>query len=112
MTALTGKYTTSMSTAYDSSDALFKAIKVAGDKKQPMAAGTHDDKKKYANTGVYADHSYSLFGAEESGGKKYVLLRNPWGESEPGNDGKNDGYFKLEMAQFMKLYDGVDFLRV
>lgn len=112
MTALTGKYTTSMSTAYDSSDALFKAIKVAGDKKQPMAAGTHDDDKKYANTGVYADHSYSLFGAEESGGKKYVLLRNPWGESEPGNDGKNDGYFKLEMAQFMKLYDGVDFLRV
>jgi hypothetical protein len=111
-TAITGKTTTSMSTGWDSSDALFNAIKAAGDKKQPMAAGTFDDEKKYANTGVYGDHSYSLLGAEEVGGKKYVLLRNPWGESEPGNDGKNDGYFKLEMSKFMKLYDGVDFLKL
>ena len=111
MESITGKRTTSMSTAWDSSDALFKAIKTAGDAKQPMAAGTHDDKTRYANSGVYADHSYSLLGAEESGGKKYVLLRNPWGESEAGSDGKNDGYFKLEMDKFMKLYDGVDFLR-
>ncbi len=111
MTALTGKSTTSMSTAYDSSDDIFNAIKAAGDKKQPMAAGTFDDEKKYANTGVYGDHSYSVLGAEETGGKKYVLLRNPWGESEAGSDGKNDGYFKLEMSKFMKLYDDVSVLR-
>ncbi len=111
MSALTGKSTTSMSTAYDSSDAIFAAVKKAGDNKQPMAAGTHDDEKKYANTGVYGDHSYSLLGAVEEGGKKYVLLRNPWGESEPGDDGKNDGYFKLEMSKFMKLYDDVAILK-
>ncbi|MDP2342072.1 MAG: C2 family cysteine protease [Deltaproteobacteria bacterium] len=111
MEAITGKRTTQMGTSWNSSDELFKAIKAAGDLKQPMAAGTHDDEKKYANSGVYADHSYSLLGAEEIAGKKYVLLRNPWGESEAGNDGKNDGYFKLEMDKFMKLYDGVDILR-
>ncbi len=111
MTALTGKSTTSMSTAYNSADELFAAIKKAGDAKQPMAAGTHDDKKLYPNTGVHGDHSYSCLGAEEVGGKKYVLLRNPWGESEAGNDGKNDGFFKLEMSQFMKLYDDVSILR-
>lgn len=111
MTALTGKTYTSMSTGYDSATDLFNAIKKAGDNKQPMAAGTFDDEKKYANTGVYGDHSYSVLGAEESGGKKYVLLRNPWGESEAGNDGKNDGFFKLEMDKFMKLYDDVAIMR-
>lgn len=112
MTALTGKPTTSLSTGYESATEIFNAIKKAGDNKQPMAAGTFDDEKKYANTGVYGDHSYSLLGAEEVNGKKYVLLRNPWGESEPGDDGKNDGYFKLELDKFMKLYDDVTILKV
>lgn len=111
MTALTGKSTTSMGTSWDSADAIFDAVKKAAANKQAMAAGTHDDKKLYTNSGVYANHSYSVLGAEESGGKKYILLRNPWGESEAGNDGKNDGIFKLEMSQFMKLYDDVAILR-
>jgi hypothetical protein len=111
MTALTGKSTDYLSTGYESADQIFKAIKAAGDKKQPMTAGTHDDKKLYTNTGVYGDHAYSVLGAEESNGKRFILLRNPWGESEAGSDGKNDGYFKLELSQFMKLYDNVDILR-
>jgi hypothetical protein len=111
MTALTGKSTDYLSTGYESEDQIFKAIKAGGDKKLPMTAGTHDDKKLYTNTGVYADHAYSVLGAEEANGKRYILLRNPWGESEAGSDGKNDGYFKLELSQFMKLYDNVDILR-
>lgn len=111
LTALTGKSTDYLSTGYESADQIFRAIKEGGDNKRPMTAGTHDDKKLYTNTGVYGDHAYSVLGAEESNGKKYILLRNPWGESEAGHDGKNDGYFKLELAQFMKLYDNVDILR-
>jgi hypothetical protein len=111
LTALTGKPTTYLDTGYDSADAVFRAVKTAGDRKIPMTAGTHDDKKLYTNTGVYADHAYSVLGAEETNGKKYILLRNPWGESEAGNDGKNDGYFKLELPQFMKLYSDVSILR-
>jgi hypothetical protein len=111
MTALTGKPTTYYDTGYTDADEIFRAIKTAGDKKLPMTAGTNDDKKLYTNTGVYADHAYSVLGAEEANGKKYVLLRNPWGESEAGNDGKNDGYFKLEMSQFLKLYGDVAILR-
>ncbi|MBM4282494.1 MAG: hypothetical protein FJ137_17660 [Deltaproteobacteria bacterium] len=111
LTALTGKSTTYLDPGYDSPDAIFRAVKAAGDNKQPMCAGTHDDKKLYTNTGVYANHAYSVLGAEESGGKKYILLRNPWGESEAGNDGKNDGYFKLELSQFVKLYSDVSILR-
>jgi hypothetical protein len=111
LTALTGKPTKYLDTSSNSADEIFKAVKDAGDKKMPMTAGTHDDKKIYTNTGVYADHAYSVLGAEEVAGKKYILLRNPWGESEAGNDGKNDGYFKLEVAQFMKLYDDVSIVR-
>jgi hypothetical protein len=111
LTALTGKSTRYFDTGYDSADAIFTAVKDAGLAKVPMTAGTHDDKKLYTNTGVYGDHAYSVLGAEESGGKKFILLRNPWGESEAGNDGKNDGYFKLEVATFMKLYSDVSISR-
>ena len=111
LTSLTGKSTRYFDTGYNDADEIFRAVKSAGDAKQPMTAGTHDDKKIYTNTGVYADHAYSVLGAEESGGKKFILLRNPWGESEAGNDGKNDGYFKLELSQFMKLYGDVAIVR-
>jgi len=111
MTALTGKPTRSFDTGYDNADTIFNAVKAAGANKQPMTAGTHDDAKLYTNSGVYADHAYSVLGGEEANGKKFVLLRNPWGESEAGNDGKNDGFFKLELSQFMKLYSDVAILR-
>jgi hypothetical protein len=111
LTSLTGKSTRYFDTSYNDADEIFRAVKAAGDAKQPMTAGTHDDKKIYTNTGVYADHAYSVLGAEESAGKKFILLRNPWGESEAGNDGKNDGYFKLELSQFVKLYSDVSILR-
>jgi hypothetical protein len=57
---------------------------------------------------VYAWHVYTVLGAVEEGGAKYVQLRNPWGSSEPGADGKNDGIFKMKLEDFTKLYQGVD----
>ncbi|HEY1097476.1 MAG TPA: C2 family cysteine protease, partial [Myxococcota bacterium] len=111
MTAMTGRPTRYLGTSFTSPDEIFRSVKDAAAAKLPMTAGTHDDKSLYSNTGVYADHAYSVLGAEELNGKKYIHLRNPWGESEAGNDGRNDGYFKLELAQFMKLYDDVSILR-
>jgi hypothetical protein len=111
LTALTGKSTNYLDTSYDSADRIFQAVKAGGTAKSPMTAGTHDDKKIYTNTGVFADHAYSVLGAEESAGKKFILMRNPWGESEAGNDGKNDGYFKVELSQFMKLFGDISILR-
>jgi len=59
----------------------------------------------YANSGVYANHAYSVLGYEVKDGVKYVQVRNPWGESEPfPGDGKNDGIFKLKLDDFTKLY--------
>ena len=87
-------------------DRMFDLIQKAAANKQPMAAGTYgtEDASRYTNTGVYAHHAYTVLGAVEENGVKYVQLRNPWGQSEPGYDGKNDGIFKLELDKFVNLY--------
>ncbi len=93
-------------------DTLYKQIQTATAHHQPIAAGTfsEDDKNvHYDGTGVHGDHFYTVLGASEEGGVKYVQLRNPWGESEPGNDGKDDGIFKLPLADFTKLYENIEF---
>lgn len=71
-----------------------------------LVAATHgeDQDALYTGTGIYADHGYTVLGAAEEGGKLMVTLRNPWGEVEPKNNGKDDGIFKLEMTEFLKLY--------
>ncbi len=75
----------------------------------PMAAGTHGDREsaRYTNTGVYANHAYSIHGYEEENGVKYVKLRNPWGQSEPSGNGPNDGHFRLELDKFAYLYSSL-----
>ncbi|MGV3624682.1 MAG: C2 family cysteine protease [Archangium sp.] len=93
-------------------DRVWNAITKAIDAKKPVAAGTHEDggPVNYTNTGVYGDHAYSVLGYETSGSEKYVVLRNPWGESEPAGNGANDGVFKLKLSEFRKLYDNVMYL--
>ncbi|GMU61976.1 MAG: hypothetical protein AMXMBFR34_37390 [Myxococcaceae bacterium] len=90
-------------------DRLYERIKKAAENNQPMAAGTYgtEDAAKYTNTGVYAHHAYSVVGAEEENGVKYVKLRNPWGQSEHGYDGKNDGFFRIEISKFTELYRAI-----
>jgi hypothetical protein len=75
----------------------------------PVAAGTHgsDRASLYTNTGVYANHAYSVLGVEEKNGEKFVKLRNPWGQSEYGNDGKNDGFFSIPLSKFTELYSSL-----
>ncbi|HEY1089242.1 MAG TPA: C2 family cysteine protease [Archangium sp.] len=92
-------------------DTVWRTITTAIDAKKPVAAGTHDDggPVSYTNTGVYGDHAYSILGYETAGAERYVVLRNPWGESEPANNGANDGVFKLKLQDFQKLYDNVMF---
>ena len=110
MTALTGRpdsYTW-LSTS-SSPDAVFNEIKEALDAKKGVAAGTHGESRSdlYKGTGVYANHAYSIHSVEERDGKKFVELRNPWGEVEPSGNGPDDGFFKLEMGTFLKLYSGL-----
>jgi len=89
-----------------SADRLYNRIQSDIAKGIPVAAGTHgsDQASRYTNTGVYANHAYSVLGVEEKNGEKFVKLRNPWGQSEYGSDGKNDGFFSLPLSKFTELY--------
>lgn len=110
-TAITGKSSTQTSTSYTPADQLFKSIQTATAAHKPMTAGTHgkDSGVDYNGTGVYAWHAYTVLGAVEEAGQKYVQLRNPWGNTEHGSDGKDDGIFKMKLEDFTKLYANVNF---
>jgi hypothetical protein len=93
-------------------DALFKKIETTTAKHRPVAAGTFaddDPRAHYNGTGVHGDHFYSVLGASVENGTKYVTLRNPWGFDEPAGNGADDGTFKLPYADFLKMYDNVEF---
>jgi hypothetical protein len=112
LSALTGKPTSMIDFQEKGvkADQVFEALSQAVKEKRPATASTYGESShaKYTNSGVYADHAYSVWGVETTGGKKYVQLRNPWGESEPANNGRDDGIFKMELSQFMSLYANVE----
>lgn len=111
MAALTGKQATYTANASLTADQVYEKIKAQATASRPMTAATfgEDQGAKYTNTGVHASHAYTVLGAGEENGKKYVELRNPWGFSEAGNDGKDDGIFKLPLQDFINLYQGTSF---
>ena len=112
MSWLTGKPTSTIDfkEAGVKADQVFDALTLAVKEKRAATASTYGESSnaKYTNSGLYADHAYSVWGTEVSGGKKYVQLRNPWGDSEPKNNGKDDGIFKMELSEFMKMYANVE----
>jgi hypothetical protein len=76
----------------------------------PLGAATQSvDDGRYVNTGVHANHGYSVLGTSVEGGQRYVTVRNPWGEGEPRGDGVDDGVFKLRFEDFLRLYGQVQF---
>ncbi|MEW6434469.1 MAG: C2 family cysteine protease [Myxococcota bacterium] len=107
--ALTGKRASWTSTSYSTAERIYSSIATAIAAHKPVTAGTHgkDSGVDYTGTGVYAWHAYTVLGASEENGTKYIELRNPWGRSEHGNDGKDDGIFKMKLDDFMKLYNSV-----
>ena len=54
----------------------------------PMIAWTYPsgddspDKVKYSDANLVANHAYSILGWQYTNGKKYIVLRNPWGWKE------------------------------
>lgn len=89
-------------------DDMFSSLMEAQDNGWPASAVTYTktsaEGSRYAGSRIYADHAYSVLGAKEENGQRYVQLRNPWGSSEPGNDGNDDGIFWLELEQFPHFF--------
>lgn len=49
----------------------------------PMTAWTYGSGKDYSGTNIVGNHAYSVLGWAYKNNKKYVVLRNPWGVTEP-----------------------------
>jgi hypothetical protein len=111
MSEVMGRPSTTFDTANTPAADTFNRIKAAVDSKSPICASTRTDDASvadYTNTGLVHGHAYAVLGASEHDGDKFVTLRNPWGNTEPGNDGKNDGVFEMKLSDFMKYYNTVD----
>ncbi|KAF4978469.1 hypothetical protein FZEAL_5155 [Fusarium zealandicum] len=49
----------------------------------PMAAWTYATGDMYRGSNIVANHAYSVLGYTIKGDKQYIVLRNPWGVTEP-----------------------------
>ncbi|ETS74120.1 hypothetical protein PFICI_13986 [Pestalotiopsis fici W106-1] len=49
----------------------------------PMAAFTHASGYMYRGSNLVANHAYSVLGWTNHGERQYIILRNPWGVTEP-----------------------------
>jgi hypothetical protein len=56
-------------------------------------------------------HLYSVVGVREENGQKFVTVRNPYGNTEPGRDGVNDGVFELTLRQYRQKFEDLFLLQ-
>lgn len=108
---LLGRPSHTFHTSKHTSSQVWSSIQKAVDSKSPICASTSispSQQAKYTNSGLVGSHAYAVTGYELKNGVHYVKLRNPWGNTEPGFDGKDDGNFELPLAKFMKYFDVVD----
>ncbi|MCO4763874.1 MAG: hypothetical protein KC502_20340 [Myxococcales bacterium] len=119
MEALTGRPCDYAELAHAPLDRLWQRLKKASDKGQAMTAGTYDDHGKedarYGDkTRMWGNHAYTVMGVKTKGrGRKkerMVQLRNPWGESEPGQDGTDDGIFWTTLEAFKRDFEALTVL--
>ena len=89
-------------------DAVWQQLTAASAANQPMVATRYG---KPDSPGMVNDHVYTVMGTETINGERYVDVRNPWGNTEPGNDGNDDGEFKMKLSDFVQQYSYVDVAR-
>lgn len=93
----------------------------------PMTAWTYGSDKNYTGTNVVGNHAYTVLGWAYKNSKKYIVLRNPWGVTEPAGLNSyqgvlsffdktfwrpismigNDGVFAIEANSFQNLFAGL-----
>lgn len=93
----------------------------------PMTAWTQASDGMYKGSNIVANHAYTVLGWASQSGKQYIILRNPWGVTEPAglttypglldfldttfwrptNMLNNGGVFALEVSAFKNYFEGL-----
>lgn len=105
--ALTGVPTESRFLPAMSDDEAFALISQACDERRAVVFNTYGLERRdlYNGTGLYPWHCYSVLGTRVSArGELFVIVRNPWGFSEPGNEAAGDGIFELPISRVRQLF--------
>lgn len=124
----------SFSTKDATADEIYSSVRgnsISRKTKIPMVAWTYSSGERspnnvnYADANLVANHAYSIFGWAYQNGKKYIVLRNPWGRTEPTSNvltgdwmaydysfwrpislTNNDGIFALDSKLFKAYFAG------
>lgn len=83
---------------------LWALMKAAHDEGRALVSGT-GGLEGVKVEGLVDMHMYSVVALSEENGEKVVTLRNPYGKTEPGADGKNDGVFRLSFREYRKYFE-------
>jgi len=76
---------------------------------QPMVAFTHASGNVYKGCNIVGNHAYTVLGwALTQGGKPYMVLRNPWGVTEPAGVTTYPGLLDVVDSDFWSPADMLD----
>jgi hypothetical protein len=63
------------------------------------------------NSGIVQDHCYTVLSCREHRSRRWITLRNPWGETTPpGVRRWCDGVFEMPWLSFVRHFSGLSFL--
>ena len=107
MEIVTGNhYSTARDYSFNDTDHMFTTMKDALDNKHPITNAFTESSEAHLNTKngtLVRGHAYAVLKLEENAlGERIITLRNPWGQYEPSNDGKNDGIFTMSFEDYAK----------
>ncbi len=62
-------------------------------------------------SGIVQDHCYTVLSCREHKRRRWIILRNPWGEmTPPGVRRWRDGVFEMPWLSFVRYFSGLSFL--
>lgn len=102
--ALTGRTPTETYLHDQTQDELWNQLSSLAASRTPTTACSNET----VESGLVHDHAYSIFGVTEQNGVPCVVLHNPWGNTEVGSDGRNDGTFTLPFDQFLANFSWIE----
>lgn len=133
ITAITGIPTERIELAGHTTDEIWSYVSERAGGKDgramvPMVCGVDNDPRipavEYDRESLAPNHAYSLLGAIQSKGRRFLVLRNPWGCYEPSGDGTmpgvwqgvelsaNNGLFAYDVDRFKRYFGNSPLSRI